>query len=193
MKLIIKKCPKVPIIWYEVAKTGSSSMINFFYSKFKKVNTVQHQKINKHRCFKFAFVRNPWSRIVSTFEDKTKKVVSTKWEHSFYKKYNNYSFKDFVIEINKLDIESENCDNHIRLQVNQIDFNHLDFLGRFENLQQDFDKICLNFKNIKESKLPHKNKSSLEHYTKYYDNETHEIIAEKYARDIEYFGYKFRD
>lgn len=191
MKLIIRKCPKVPILWYEVAKTGSSSIIYFFESKFKKVHKVQHQNIKKHRCFKFTFVRNPWSRIVSTFEDKTKKVISTKWEHPFYKKYKNHSFKDFVAEINKLDIDSENCDNHIRLQVNQIDFNHLDFLGRFENLQQDFDKICLNFKNIKESKLPHKNKSSLEHYTEYYDNETRQIVAEKYAKDIEYFGYEF--
>jgi hypothetical protein len=67
----------------------------------------------------------------------------------------------------------------------------LDFIGRFENLLEDFGKVCsiLNCKN----KLPHSqyNKKTPKRYTEYYNDETQQIVAEKYAKDIEHFGYKF--
>ena len=65
-----------------------------------------------------------------------------------------------------------------------------DFIGRFENLQEDFNTVCDKIE-IPQHQLPHCNKTNHKHYTEYYDAELREIIANRFREDIEYFGYKF--
>ena len=136
---------------------------------------------------KFAFVRNPWDRTLSGVHYRKKVGGSC---------YKNYTIKDylngFTTKTNCHDKLSIN--QHIRPQYefvfDETGNNLMDFIGRFENLQEDFNVVCDKI-GIPRQELPHKNKSKHKHYTEYYDDETREIIAEKYAKDIEYFGYKF--
>ena len=138
--------------------------------------------------FKFTFVRNPFSKCLSEYF----------WEKTYLNE--SLNFNDWVkLKLGDLINQSKNNiimerQGHNLEQYKFIydtsDNSLVDFIGRFENLQEDFDFICDKI-GIPRQQLPHKNKSKHKHYTEYYDNETKQIVAEKYAKDIEYFGYEF--
>ena len=133
---------------------------------------------NFDKFYSFTFVRNPFSRLLSEY---------------FYLKDRLKLSKDIKKELIYLAEQSENgvMGNHCVSQYKFIN-NKINFIGKLENLQQDFDIICDKI-GIPQQQLPHKNKSNHKHYTEYYDDETRQIVAEKYAKDIEYFGYKFSE
>lgn len=147
-----------------------------------------------NNCFKFSFSRNPYDRAVSHFfwargQEKYQSMLNLSID--------DFSFKNYLLDIDPFRSNTANNPfphSHFRNQCDFIlDQNGnllLDFIGKLENAQQDFDIIC-NKIGIPQQRLPHVNKSAHKHYTKYYDDETRKIVAEKYARDIEYFGYKF--
>ena len=184
------------LIWFVVPKTATRTMHTYFKEHkldFPTERDNQGKLPNDYNnCFKFVFVRNPWDRLLSTWKDKIVKQWSDeyhedfhKWRIKRYEKYKNKEFNFFVKDV----IPSGG--RHTELMCNLFDRN-VNFIGRFENLEKDFNIICDKI-GIPRQELPHKNKSKHKHYTEYYDDETREIVAEKYAKDIEYFGYKFGD
>jgi len=152
------------------------------------------------RYFKFSFVRNPWARILS--------------EYRYRNYFRHRSFRDFVL--NKL--PKPGWDDQYRHVMPQYDMLHdtegnllVDFVGRFENIQQDFDCVCQRL-GIADSGLPHRNRSDkksrdlrrkirnflfmngenqLQDMAGFYDDETREAVAHYYRKDIETFGYGF--
>ena len=129
--------------------------------------------------FTFTSVRNPYSRAVSMYK------------HPSWSSVKN--FEDFCSSISKNEYPSGFAKWHSTTVSEHIfDDNDLkvDFVLKLENLQEDFNIVCDKI-GIHRQELPHKNKSQHKHYTEYYNEETKQIVAEKYAKDIEYFGYKF--
>ncbi len=151
-------------------------------------------------AFRFAFVRNPWARLVS--------------EYRYRKHYLRFGFRDFVLHqlpqasmrdtYRHIVPQSEFLlDNNGELSVN--------YVGRFENLQADFNEVC-NLLKLNPVTLPHvddgsgaaltaldrvrellgmRKEAAHNHYSGYYDAETRGRVAELYAQDIEVFGYSF--
>ena len=67
----------------------------------------------------------------------------------------------------------------------------LDFIGRFENLANDFEHICSRLE--KPSTLKHKNPTRSKHkdYRSYYNARTIDIVSRLYAKDNKLFSYEF--
>ena len=144
-----------------------------------------------NKCFKFAFVRSPWARLVSSYH------------YGGY--YRKETFNEYIRIVNefakkktdkKIDLGPWNPAKGIA-GLNCLDWISddegnvlVDFIGKLENFQEDFNVVCDKI-GIPQKELPHKNKTKHKHYTEYYDDVTREIVAEKFAKDIKYFGYEF--
>lgn len=141
------------------------------------------------RRFSFTFVRNPWDRAVSQYHRRLLKnrigppgnpVGFNQWVELAYgekaPEYNNGS-RLFLPQWNWI--------------TDQDGTVLVDFIGRFENLQQDFNTVCLQIG--KRVILPHRNKSKRSDYRTYYHDASIEIIGQWFKDDIEPFGYAFDD
>lgn len=70
----------------------------------------------------------------------------------------------------------------------------LDFLGRFENLAEDWEYLTTKVEVPEAFKtLPRKNASKHNVYWKHYTDETREIVENIYQDDIKLLGYHFGD
>jgi hypothetical protein len=152
-----------------------------------------------HHYFKFTFVRNPWDRLLSCYMSK----VVRSGAGMPMGKYGNVSlrrdmtFQEFAEAVCL--IPDEEANPHFRSQ-------HIfvcgegsrkeilaDFVGRFENLDEDFEfvtkRIGIN------AQLPHAADTtsirSSRSYRDFYDEKLAEMVGERYREDIELFGYSF--
>jgi hypothetical protein len=66
----------------------------------------------------------------------------------------------------------------------------MDFIGRFENLQEDFAYIADRI-GLEDAELPHLLAGKNPSYVDFYDDHCRKLVADKYAEEIELFGYKF--
>jgi hypothetical protein len=181
---------KHKFVWFRVAKVGSSTIRSVFRKNHVKMPIYSEDfSFNPEKYkdyFKFAFVRNPWARIVSCYCQKVENKTSN-WKH-YYGECFDKGFDYFVDFVAKKDLTT--ADRHIRLQTSLIPVNEVDFIGRLENFEEDF-KYVLKVLKLDNRKIPKKNSSNHAHYSRYYNERTKEIIAQKYKADIEAFGYQF--
>jgi len=132
--------------------------------------------------FTFAFVRNPWSRLVEWYI-----AIRQRPSHPHHVRARGQlvQFEEFLKYAPNFGIP---------IWRNQVDWIMdgdriiVDFVGRFETLRDDFAAVCQKIGVTAE--LPYK--ASQFDYRAFYGPKLRGFVTEKYSRDIEAFGYAFQ-
>ena len=202
---------KKKYIFICVAKVASSSINKILNHYLHPEPIFHHMSIQElenyyldldiNSFYKFAFVRNPWERFISLYNDMTfqrngqKKLMNysllEKKKNSIF--YKTKNFKEFAKSF-----ESSNWINeaHFKPQFDFLSKNGelvMDFIGRFENLNSDWEKIKNDIGLNYLGEIGHQRKSNknLCNYKEFYDNETIDIVSRIYKKDIQIFNYDF--
>jgi chondroitin 4-sulfotransferase 11 len=189
------------LIFVHIPRTGGSNIGKQLGIPKKRENlygvvgktVLQHltaaeirSRIGKKRFgeyFKFSFVRNPWSRAASEYRWYVNRT-----------KQNPMSFKEWVLSLDKMLKKQPRVESvFIQHNVPQHTFLYkngrllVDFVGRFEDIQKDCDRVCkrINMSEVDMQQRP------LKPYQEQYDAATKDIIATIYSKDIKFFKYEF--
>ena len=167
-----------------VTVRGQQDGIERFGVRNAKYSLKKHSTLADYRTalgeetfrilYKFACVRNPWDRMVSSYFSPGHQV--TEWDREAFARLVRTTLP---------------VADYLRLESGEKDpFGNINRVMRFEHLAEDFRCVCAEV-DIPTALLPEYNRSSREHYSKYYDDKLRALVAERFAFEIERFGYTF--
>ncbi len=202
MPLFLVKQPKC--VFVHIPKTGGNSIRNVFFNG-QYEGPWFGDRLPDEWCgvFKFGFVRNPFDRVVSAWKMFTEGTIGSEWRLP----------DDVDTELTLEDVLNIGLDpaapfghprynqikptgrsrlkNHILPQSHPYHgLQFVDYVGRFENLQADFDYVASRL-GMSDSQLPMSNWTEREHYHEYFDDHLRRLAEKLYADDLDQFGYQF--
>lgn len=181
------------VVFVHINKTGGSSIEAALGLPFQHRTALELRRAlgprRWERRFSFAFVRNPWSRVASHYAYRVQtnqtglgdgRTGFTEWVRLAYGERHPRFHDQPKMFQPQLDWITDEEGSII-----------VDYIGRFERLREDFAAVCARIGRT--ATLPHLKSSRGKDYRRLYDDETAEIVARWFARDIARFDYTFDD
>ena len=207
---------KDKFIYIHIPKTAGTSMeqVSWIGTGMQKHGDMEYfNEMAKHtqdgeldldKYWKWCFVRNPYTKFMSGVinhvlkgrfidlgtEGKRNHDIMKKEITKFITRYGEgYNYPRHAAQSRETDF------NRFIVLRQQSEFvtvdgkNVMDFVGKFENLEEDFNKVCdrLGKPHVK---LLHRVRGFKIDYDSLYTEETRRIIKNYYSKDFEIFGYE---
>lgn len=213
-------------LFIHIQKTGGSTIKTLLRTQIDDLEQIgaSHRPLCEASeigddYFRFAFVRNPWARLVSWYS-MIQDAAGYRWYHPYLttspqrrarirehrrQMHTNKMWRYVQKTCSSFDGFIRNCTDEVEVfdgvfysfARNQIDYLTdtsatlaVDFIGRTERLAADTNRVFSRL-GLQTPDIPTVNPSSHGHYSQYYTPETADIVRRRYARDIEAFGYEF--
>lgn len=183
-------------IFIHIPKAAGTSVTNALFGPVSRhVPYFEYERANPSKFtkyYKFTFVRNPWDRLLSAYIFLKKgglNEMDRAWAEENLARFE--SFEQFVVEwVNEENVWSwAHFIPQYHFVCDKSGAMKMDFVGRQENIDKDFDVIKKQLGL--EVELPVLNQTRVRSHHESYTEETREIVARVYARDIELFNYEF--
>ena len=177
------------------------------YMSIHQEGTFGHHSLlspRQRRYFKFAFVRNPFERLVSCYEDRVRRPIyepidsyyfDSDYNHVLIQKltgsyfHKDMAFSEFIRLVAR--IPDFLADGHFKSQygwLHRFGRPIPDYVGRLESLTQDWQPIATRF-GLPD--LEQRNPSSRDDVASYFSTPgIIDIAARRYRKDLEVFGYE---
>ena len=137
--------------------------------------------------YKFAFVRNPWALMLSHYLY-FKRSSGTSELH---KKAKLGDFTSYILWYFSRTADVAKFINGFSDFITIDSCIKIDYIGKYENLNKDFNHVlsALNIVNYKE--LPIKNTTTHGNYRTYYNCHTESVVKKAFEKHLDYFKYRF--
>ena len=203
--------PRRKFLYVAIPKAASRSLLHFLMGR-KGGNEVGPAIMYKRSLealfrirpearsyFKFTVVRNPWSRVVSLYQQKIRSddpIIAARILNGRKGLFPNMPFDEFIQWLCSEEGADDRANRHWLSQyrilgIRGADPVRYDFIGKLERLSSDLDTLAATI-GIRLSGVGHTMYTgAAERYRSVYTDRMADQVAQRYARDIELFGYRF--
>lgn len=183
-------------IFIHIPRTGGTAVAKSLFDRWGQGHVPlyvyrSHSKKLYEKYFKFSFVRNPYSRFVSAFYQAKSDFHKSDWAKKYVKGFDSVRKFARTIGENKILKNKIVRTSFFRPQWEYIYIDGsigVDFLGKFEFLQSNFEEICREVGIT--GHLEKVNKSDHNEYKAYLNEEVEKTLYKLYKFDFQAFGYE---